>query len=43
VLDCGATPGGLASTLVALHGPTAELLREGPVPFAAVLTALHSK
>jgi L-threonylcarbamoyladenylate synthase len=39
VLDGGPTPGGLASTIVSLAGAAPALVREGPVPLAAVLAA----
>ena len=41
VLDAGATPGGRASTVVALDDGPPRLVREGPVPFARVLESLR--
>lgn len=39
VLDGGRTPGGVASTVVDCTGERAVILREGPIPAAAVLEA----
>jgi L-threonylcarbamoyladenylate synthase len=41
VLDGGPTPGGLASTVVVVEGDELRLVRDGAVPFGAVLAALH--
>jgi L-threonylcarbamoyladenylate synthase len=41
VLDAGAVPGGRPSTVVALNGGAARLVREGAVPFEEVLAALR--
>lgn len=41
VLDAGPAPGGLPSTVVALRGGAARLVREGAVPFGDVLAALR--
>jgi L-threonylcarbamoyladenylate synthase len=41
VLDGGETPGGLASTVVALEGGAVRLVRAGPVPVEAVEAALR--
>lgn len=43
VLDGGPTPGGLASTVVAVEGDALRLVREGAVPFGAVLAALRGE
>jgi L-threonylcarbamoyladenylate synthase len=43
VLDGGPTPGGLASTVVVVEGDALRLVREGPVPFGAVLAALRAE
>jgi L-threonylcarbamoyladenylate synthase len=42
VLDGGETPGGLASTVVAVGGGTIRLVRVGPVPLEAVEAALRA-
>jgi L-threonylcarbamoyladenylate synthase len=39
VLDGGAAPGGLPSTVVAVEGGRVRLVRPGAVPFDAVLAA----
>lgn len=41
VLDGGPAPGGLPSSVVALEGGGARLVREGAVPFRRVLAALR--
>jgi L-threonylcarbamoyladenylate synthase len=41
VLDGGATPGGLPSTVVAVEGEGVRLVRPGPVPFEAIERALR--
>lgn len=41
VLDAGPTPGGLASTVVAVEGGAVRLLRAGPVPVDAIERALR--
>jgi L-threonylcarbamoyladenylate synthase len=41
VIDAGATPGGLASTIVALGEGPPRLIREGPIAFARVLESLR--
>jgi L-threonylcarbamoyladenylate synthase len=41
VLDGGATPGGLPSTVVAVEADAVRLVREGAVPFGAVLASLR--
>lgn len=43
VLDAGPAPGGLPSTVVVLERGAARLLREGAVPFEAVLAALRGE
>lgn len=43
VLDGGPTPGGRPSTVVALDGEAPRLVREGAVPFARILAALHGR
>ena len=42
VLDLGATPGGLPSTVVAVEGASVRLVREGAVPFGEVMAALRA-
>jgi L-threonylcarbamoyladenylate synthase len=39
ILDCGPTPGGLPSTVVAVEGGRVRLVRPGAVPFEDVLAA----
>ncbi len=41
VLDAGPTPGGLASTIVAVEGGAVRLVRDGAVPFGTVTAALR--
>jgi L-threonylcarbamoyladenylate synthase len=41
VLDGGETPGGLPSTVVSVEGDAVRLVRDGAVPFGAVLASLH--
>lgn len=41
MLDAGTVPGGRPSTVVALNGGVARLVREGAVPFDEVLAALR--
>jgi L-threonylcarbamoyladenylate synthase len=43
VLDGGPTPGGLPSTIVALDGEEALLVRDGAVPFGTVKAALRGE
>lgn len=43
VLDGGATPGGLPSTVIALDGDVPRVVRHGAVPFGAVLAALRGE
>lgn len=43
VLDCGPTPGGPPSTVVALDGAEARLVRAGAVPFSRILAALRGE
>jgi L-threonylcarbamoyladenylate synthase len=43
VLDAGPVPGGSPSTVVALDGRGARLVREGAVPFRDVLAALRQE
>ena len=40
IVDCGPLPLGTASTIVALIGKTPKLIREGVIPFKAVLEVL---
>jgi L-threonylcarbamoyladenylate synthase len=42
VLDGGETPGGLASTVVAVEGGVVRVLRPGPIPAEAIEAALHT-
>jgi L-threonylcarbamoyladenylate synthase len=42
VLDSGATPGGLPSTIVDVRGARPTLVREGRIPFSEVLRALET-
>lgn len=41
IIDGGTTPGGLASTIADLRGPEPRLIRDGAVPWARILEALH--
>ncbi len=41
IVDCGPAPAGAASTIVALTGGAPRLIREGVVPFEAVLESLE--
>jgi L-threonylcarbamoyladenylate synthase len=43
VLDAGPAPGGSPSTVVAVEGRGARLVREGAVPFRDVLAALRQE
>jgi L-threonylcarbamoyladenylate synthase len=43
VLDAGATPGGLPSTVVAVEGEDIRLVRAGAVPFEALRRALRAE
>ena len=40
IVDCGPSPVGTASTIVTLTGKTPRLIREGAIPFKAVLEVL---
>jgi L-threonylcarbamoyladenylate synthase len=42
ILDGGPTPGGIASTVVDCTGEEPQLLRDGPLPWSAILDALDS-
>ena len=41
VIDGGTTPGGLASTIADVRGPTPRLIRDGATPWPRILEALH--
>ena len=41
IIDGGTTPGGLASTIADLRGTEPRLIRDGAVPWAHILEALH--
>ena len=43
VLDGGELTGGLASTIIDCMGSEPKLLREGPIPFSAILERWESK
>lgn len=43
IVDGGATPGGLPSTIADLRGPSPRLLRDGATPWPRIMAVLESK